>query len=291
MSNSIVLSKGSLTPTNSLDAYLNQIRQIPVLSEQAEQALAQDFYQNKNLEAARQLVVSNLRFVAYIAQGYSNYGLAMNDLIQEGTLGLMKAVKRFNPNMKVRLISFAVHWIKAEIQEFILRNWRIVKVATTKAKRKLFFNLRKSKKHLGWATHQEVKTVAKELGVKPETVRDMEIHLSSQDMSLESYLDENYADEHAMNSRLPMVAFSDARYNPERLVENSNFSEWSTESLYRALKTLDNRSYDIIVERWLKEPKMKLRYLAEKYNLSMERIRQLERNAIKLLHQALSEER
>jgi RNA polymerase sigma-32 factor len=289
MSTHLIPSQFDIVSNNSLDAYLNQIKRIPVLSAEAEQILAKEFFYHKNLEAARKLVMSNLRFVVYIAQGYANYGLAMNDLIQEGNIGLMKAVKRFNPDMKVRLISFAVHWIKAEIQEFILRNWRMVKMATTKAKRKLFFNLRKNKQHLGWSTHQEVKTVAKELGIKPETVREMEMHLSAQDMSLENYLDDTHSEDKTNQSRLPMMAFSDSRYDPESLVSTHDFSEWSTNALYKALESLDKRSREIIMQRWLNEPKVKLRTLAERYGLSMERIRQLERNAIKTLRTALEE--
>lgn len=286
MKMALTLSNTALVSTNSLASYLAQIKNIPVPTVEEERTLAYDFYERKDLEAARKLVVSNLRFVVYIAQGYANYGLSMNDLIQEGNIGLIKAVKRFNPNMKVRLISFAVHWIKAEIQEFILRNWRIVRIATTKAKRKLFFNLRKTKQRLGWSTRQEVLHVAKELQVDPKDVQQMEVHLSTRDISIEGNSNED-ATEVESGSRLPMVAFSDSRYDPALLLENSNFTEWSHASLQKALNFLDDRSRDIIMQRWLQEPKAKLKDLARHYRLSMERIRQLEKNAIKVLRDAL----
>lgn len=274
--------------THSLDAYIARIRKIPVLSAQAEQTLTEAFFYQKDLSAAKQLVVSNLRFVVYIAQSYAGYGLAMGDLIQEGNVGLMKAVKRFDPRMKVRLISFAVHWIKAEIQEFILRNWRIVKVATTKAKRKLFFNLRKIRKRLSWSTQQEVEAIARDLGVKATTVREMEGHLSSQDISLESHLEDNQDHQHS-DSRLPVVAFSDARYDPASLLEASNFAEQGSHGLQQALTSLDDRSRDIINKRWLIESKVTLKKLAKHYQVSMERIRQLEQSAIQQLRRKLEE--
>jgi len=289
MNQSLMPLKLDLASLSSVDYYFNQIRKIPVLSAEAEQSLAEDFYYHQNLEAARQLVVSNLRFVVYIAQGYTNYGLPINDLVQEGNIGLMKAVKRFNPTMKVRLISFAVHWIKAEIQEFILRNWRIVKVATTKAKRKLFFNLRKAKKHLGWSTQKEIKSVAQELGVPAETVQEMEAHLISKDISFNTYADDSHQEDTIKAAYLPVAAFSDGRYNPEQLLEGNNFADWSTQSLKQALEVLDKRSRNIIVQRWLTEPKSKLKDLARYYNISIERIRQLEKNAIKILRQTLAE--
>ncbi len=269
--------------SNSLDAYIQKVKRIPVLSIEEEQKLAKTFYYYKDVKAAKQLVISNLRFVAYIAQGYANYGLAMSDLIQEGNIGLMKAVKRFNPEMKVRLISFAVYWIKAEIQEFVLKNWRIVKMATTKAKRKLFFNLRKMKKRLGWANAEEINTVAKTLGVQQKTVKEMEMHLSTKDMSFANDNHDTTQEENNFANRLPTAAFSDMRYDPAQLVENSNFSEWNNTSLKNALKKLDKRSYEIIVKRWLQEPKIKLKDLAPQYNLSMERIRQVEQHAIQSL--------
>jgi RNA polymerase sigma-32 factor len=287
MSTALTLANVGLVGTNSLDSYLAQIKKIPVLSVNEEQTLARSFYEHKDLQAARQLVISNLRFVVYIAQGYANYGLPLNDLIQEGNIGLMKAVKRFNPNMKVRLISFAVHWIKAEIQEFILRNWRIVRMATTKAKRKLFFNLRKTKQRLGWSTHKEVLHVAKELQVDPRDVQKMEVHLSTRDMSISGT-----AEDHSTEGegRPPMVAFSDSRYDPANLLEESNFSAWSHASLEQALHFLDERSRGIIMQRWLQEPKAKLKDLAAHHKLSIERVRQLEKNALKVMQQALSSE-
>jgi RNA polymerase sigma-32 factor len=270
------------TRINSLEAYLEKVRKIPLLNAEEERTLAEQVYYKKDLIAAKQLVLSNLRFVAYIAQGYANYGLAMADLVQEGSIGLIKAVKRFNPNLKVRLISFAVHWIKAEIQEFILRNWRIVKVATTKAKRKLFFNWRKNRR-LGWANHQEVVQVANELGVKPATVREMEVHLRAQDVSMD-YQAQDTDDE---APKLPIVAFSDSRYDPASLLERNNFSDWGQQSLHKALKDLDERSRTIIQERWLTPSKAKLKALAVRYSISIERVRQLEKNAIKMLRNAL----
>lgn len=284
----LVPTKLELLPTtNSLQGYLNQIKNIPVLDVLEEQTLALNFYEHKNLEAAKQLVLSNLRFVVYIAQGYSRYGLPIGDLIQEGNVGLMKAVKRFNPNMGVRLISFAVHWIKAEIQEFILRNWSIVKVATTKAKRKLFFNLRKLKKNLGWATHQEVNAIAKDLNIKPQTVREMEMHLTAKDVSLESSINENRQDDATTNNYIPLASFSDSRYDPSRIVEDNDFSQWSTQSLQQAMHSLEGKSLEIIKTRWLQEPKAKLKDLAARYNLSIERIRQLEENALLVLRRNL----
>lgn len=280
MSTTLALSRGGV-PIGSLEAYMTRIRQIPVLTMQEEQTLAEDLYYRKDLSSARQLVVSNLRFVVYIAQSYAGYGLALGDLIQEGNIGLMKAVKRFDPRMKVRLISFAVHWIRSEIQEFILRNWRIVKMATTKAKRKLFFNLRRVKKHLGWTTGREAEMIAQDLGVKPETVREMEGHLSSPDISFEGTLaEDNDSEGGAPSSRLPVSAFSDSRYDPARVLESSDFAQRGSAALQQALKTLDGRSQDIITSRWLREPKSNLKVLAARHHLSMERIRQLEQKAI-----------
>lgn len=272
-------------PINSVDAYVARIKQIPVLSAEEEQALAERLFQQQDLEAARKLVMSNLRFVVRIAQTYAGYGLALADLIQEGNIGLMKAVKRFNPSVGVRLISFAVHWIKAEIQEFILRNWRIVKVATTKAQRKLFFNLRKAKQRLGWFNNEEVAAVAEDLGVKPETVREMEARLTANDVAFDIAADEDEQD-HAQNVA-PMLYLEDNRYNPERLLEHSDSAEHGQERLQDALGMLDTRSQEIIAKRWLAEPKATLQELADHYQVSAERVRQLEQNAMKKLRTAM----
>jgi RNA polymerase sigma-32 factor len=217
------------------------------------------------------------------------YGLALADLIQEGNIGLMKAVKRFDPKVGVRLISFAVHWIKAEIQEFILRNWRIVKIATTKAQRKLFFNLRKMKKHLGWFNQKEIEAVARDLGVKPETVREMESRLASNDMSLDISQDDNKDANSTHYPRLD-IHFEDNRYDPARLLEASDSTESSQDHLYKALAKLDEREQNIIRDRWLIEPKITLQELANRYQVSAERVRQLEQKAIKALRHAIEEQ-
>lgn len=273
-------------PATSTDAYLARLRQIPVLTAQEETELAQRYYNDQDLNAAKKLVIANLRFVVHIAQTYMGYGLALADLIQEGNIGLMKAVKRFDPRVGVRLISFAVHWIKAEIQEFILKNWRIVKIATTKAQRKLFFNLRKMKSRLGWFNHKEIQAVAQDLGVKPETVREMETRLASQDMSLDISTDEN-SDSKSTSYPLLDIHFEDTRYDPARLLEASDSAESSQTNLYHALAQLDPRSQAIIRERWLAEPKATLQELANRYQVSAERVRQLEQKAIKELRIAI----
>ena len=272
-------------PTTSTDAYLARLKQIPVLTAQEELELAQRYYNDHDLTAAKKLVIANLRFVVHIAQTYTGYGLALADLIQEGNIGLMKAVKRFDPKVGVRLISFAVHWIKAEIQEFILKNWRIVKIATTKAQRKLFFNLRKMKSRLGWFNHKEVEAVAQDLGVKTETVREMEARLASHDMSLDIGADDNT--DSKFNYPLPDTHFEDTRYDPARLLEASDSAESSQINLHHALAQLDARSQTIIRERWLAEPKATLQELATRYEVSAERVRQLEQKAIKELRIAI----
>ncbi|MES2997881.1 MAG: RNA polymerase sigma factor RpoH [Pseudomonadota bacterium] len=276
-------------PANSTDAYIAQLRKIPVLTAQEETELAERYYHHHDLDAAKKLIISNLRFVAHIAQTYMGYGLALADLIQEGNIGLMKAVKRFDPKVGVRLISFAVHWIKAEIQEFILKNWRIVKIATTKAQRKLFFNLRKMKSRLGWFNQKEIDAVAKDLGVKPETVREMEARLASHDMSLDISTDEHTD---SKSTRYPLLDthFEDTRYDPARLLEASDSAESNQENLYQALAQLNPRSQAIIRERWLAEPKTTLQELANRYQVSAERVRQLEQKAIKELRTALREQ-
>lgn len=273
-------------PINSTDAYIARLKQIPVLSAEEETELAERYYQHQDLVAAKKLTIANLRFVVHIAQTYMGYGLALADLIQEGNIGLMKAVKRFDPKVGVRLISFAVHWIKAEIQEFILRNWRIVKIATTKAQRKLFFNLRKMKTHLGWFNQKEIEAVARDLGVKPETVREMESRLASNDMSLDISDESNDS-----KSSYPLLDmhFEDNRYDPARLLEASDSTESSQDHLHKALAKLDEREQTIIRDRWLTEPKITLQELANRYQVSAERVRQLEQKAIKALRNAIEQ--
>lgn len=272
-------------PISSLDAYIHHVNQVPMLSQAEETELATRLQKEGDLEAARQMVLSHARYVVRIAKGYSGYGLPLGDLIQEGNIGLMKAVKRFDPTMGVRLVSFAVHWIKSEIHEFVIRNWRIVKVATTKAQRKLFFNLRSAKKRLGWFTQEEVMDVAKDLGVKPEVVREMEMRLNSHDASFDGH-DENEDEDHAL---VPANYLVDQRYNPEQQLENTNWLEESGNHLHIALNQLDERSHEILSARWLSDEKMTLQELAEKYQVSAERIRQLEKNAMVKLKNALEE--
>ena len=262
----------------SLDAYISAVHRIPMLTVEDEQALARDFQGEGNLEAARKMVMSHLRFVVHVARGYSGYGLQIGDLIQEGNIGLMKAVKRFDPDMNVRLVSYAVHWIRAEIHEFILRNWRIVKVATTKAQRKLFFNLRKSKKRLGWMNAEEVNTVARELGVPAATVLEMESRLSGRDIAFDAPVDD---DEDARPS--PVTYLEDQQNaDPYLTVENESEEESTLDTLQRGLAKLDARSRDIIQRRWLQDgEKATLQELADEYGVSAERIRQVEANAMK----------
>src|SRR3990167_1975168 len=268
-------------PIGSLEAYLHYVKQIPMLTEEEEHDLAVRLQKNEELSAAKRLILSHLRYVARVAKGYMGYGLPLADLIQEGNIGLMKAVKRFNPDMKVRLVTFAMHWIKAEIHEYILRNWRIVKVATTKAQRKLFFNLRNLKKRIGWMTQQEVHEIAQDLGVKPETVREMEMRLTSSDISFDPYVE---SDEDA--SFAPAGFLEDHRYNPADQLEKADWTEQSNETMYHALAQLDARSQEIIRARWLNENKLTLQDLAQKYQISAERVRQLEKNAMNKLKTA-----
>lgn len=261
--------------TGSLDSYLNMVSQIPVLSREEEVELFQRFQLDDDLDAARRLVLSNLRYVVYIARGYTGYGLPVEDLVQQGSIGLMKSVKRFDLEHKVRLISFAVHWIKAEIHEYILKNWRIVKVATTKAQRKLFYNLRKNKQRLGWLNQSEIETVATDLGVKPEEVVEMENRLAGIDESFDLPLEESEEE-----ARPPSVWISHGNSeNPEHLVETERAEYLQRKGLQQGLDTLDERSRDIVRCRWLGEEKMGLKVLAEKYGVSMERIRQIESTA------------
>ena len=271
-------------PTGSLESYLQAARNIPILSAEEEYELAVKLQEHGDLEAAQKLVLSHLRFVAHIARSYNGYGLALADLVQEGNIGLMKAVKRFDPTVGVRLISFAVYWIRAEIHEFILRNWRIVKVATTKAQRKLFFNLRGQKKQLGWFNDDEVNSVADELGVKTSDVLEMEKRLSGMDMSFDGPDDD---DDNIMPA--PANYLEDNSFEPSRMIEQSDWADNQETRLYTALEDLDERSRDILQQRWLADNKATLHQLAEKYDVSAERIRQLENNAIKKLRTAIGE--
>jgi RNA polymerase sigma-32 factor len=261
----------------SLDAYIGAVHRIPVLSAEEEHELAVRYRDEEDLEAARKLVMSHLRFVVHVARGYNGYGLQMGDLVQEGNIGLMKAVKRFDPDQGVRLVSFAVHWIRAEMHEFILRNWRIVKVATTKAQRKLFFNLRKNKKRLGWLNAEEVRTVAKDLGVPEATVREMESRLSGRDIGFDAPSDED--DDHAPPA--PVAYLEDHGADPYLSVADADEEADHLDTLERAMDKLDERTQDIIRRRWLAEDKATLQELADDYGVSAERIRQLESNAMK----------
>lgn len=271
-------------PTGNMDAYIGAAFQLPMLSAEEEHDLAVRLRDHQDLEAARQLVMSHLRFVVRIARGYNGYGLPQNDLIQEGTVGLMKAVRRFDPEMGVRLVSFAVHWIKAEIHEYILRNWRIVKVATTKAQRKLFFNLRSAKKRLGWFSQQEVNDVAEDLGVKPETVLEMESRLSNYDVAF----DGADSDDDDGANFAPAAYLPDMRHEPSTMLETADSAASEREGLYSALESLDDRSRDILQRRWLSESKETLHELADEYGVSAERIRQIEAAAMKKLRAKLA---
>jgi RNA polymerase sigma-32 factor len=270
-------------PVGSLDAYIHAVGVIPVLSKEDEQALARRFRDHEDLEAARELVMAHLRFVVHIAKGYTGYGLPLSDLIQEGNVGLMKAVKRFDPNFDVRLVSFAVHWIRAEIHEFVLRNWRIVKVATTKAQRKLFFNLRKAKKSLAWLSHEETKAVAKDLGVSPKEVNEMERRLSARDAIFDPAPDPR-DDDRAFG---PAAYLPSPNSDPAVQVENEDWHDDASTRMLAAVDTLDERSRRILETRWLAEEKLTLHELAAEYGVSAERIRQIENNAIKKIRVAM----
>jgi RNA polymerase sigma-32 factor len=265
-------------PVGSLDSYIERISQIPVLTKDEEIALATRFRSENDLEAARHLVLSHLRFVVHIARGYLGYGLPMGDLVQEGNVGLMKAVKRFDPTVGVRLVSFAVHWIRAEIHEYVLRNWRLVKVATTKSQRKLFFNLRKMKKNLAWLSEAETQAVARDLGVEVSDVREMEQRLSARDMSFdpapEADEDENYS---------PAMYLPASNADPALEVEREEWDENSSDRLELALERLDERSRSIVKRRWMTDNKATLHELADEYGISAERVRQVETNAINKL--------
>ncbi len=273
-----------LSPGRNVDAYVQSVSTIPILTAEEERELAERLHYQSDLEAARQLVMSHLRFVVHIARSYSGYGLPLGDLIQEGNVGLMKAVKRFDPTMGVRLVSFAVHWIKAEMHEFILRNWRIVKIATTKAQRKLFFNLRSQKKGLGWMNNEEVKAIADDLGVDAKTVRQMEGRLASSDTAFDAPTD---TDEDSA-WQAPAAYLEDMSGDPATQLEASDWEESSQKALMDAISVLDERSRDILMQRWLSEEKATLHELAAKYGVSAERIRQLEKNAMNKIKVAMS---
>jgi RNA polymerase sigma-32 factor len=268
----------------SFDHYLMTVNQLAKLTAEEEHRLAVRFREEGDLDAARQLVMANLRFVVHIARGYAGYGLALPDLVQEGNIGLMKAVKRFDPDVGVRLVSFAVHWIRAEIHEFVIRNWRIVKIATTKAQRKLFFNLKKSKKRLGWLNPKEAHAVANDLGVKVETVYEMENRLDSHDMPFDPPVNESH-DDSANYSPSSYLATKGS--DPAAVLENSDWDDYEQTRLYDAMEQLDDRSRDILASRWLNEEKSTLHELADRYSVSAERIRQLEKNAMKKLKEAI----
>jgi RNA polymerase sigma-32 factor len=262
-------------PLGSLDAYLERVGRIPVLTREEERALAERFRSQEDLDAARELVLAHLRFVVHIARGYSGYGLPIGDLIQEGNVGLMKAVKRFDPTLNVRLVSFAVHWIRAEIHEYVLRNWRLVKIATTKAQRKLFFNLRRLKKNLTWLSAEETAAVARDLGVTPAEVTEMEKRLAARDMSFDPAPE---SDEEELYSPAAYLPAPDA--DPAEQVEEAEASDDSSDRLRGALERLDARSRDIVQQRWMTDDKSTLHELAGKYGVSAERIRQIESSAL-----------
>jgi RNA polymerase sigma-32 factor len=273
-------------PIGSFDAYVDTVSRIPVLSREDELELATRFHRDGDLDAARQLVLSHLRFVMHIARGYAGYGLPLGDLVQEGNVGLMKAVKRFDPAVGVRLVSFAVHWIRAEIHEYVLRNWRLVKVATTKAQRKLFFNLRKYKRNLGWLSAEETSAVARDLGVSEREVTEMERRLSSRDVSYDPVPD---ADEDDSSSYSPAAYLPAPDADPAVAVERAEWDDDVSERVAEAMTRLDARSQAILKARWMDEPKATLHDLADQFGVSAERIRQIEANAIKKLKKLVTE--
>ena len=282
--NTLPIPAPALSDTDGLDSYIRYANSLPMLSEEEELELAKALRYQQDLDAAQRLIVAHLRFVIKVARGFSGYGLPITDLIQEGNIGLMKAVKRFDPEMGVRLVSFAVHWIKAEMHEYILKNWRIVKIATTKSQRKLFFNLRSSKARLGWFTDEEVQSVAKELGVKPETVLEMEKRMNAYDMAFDAPIEEG----NKGRSYNPSMFLEDQSANPESLVENEDFEAKTQEKLQEAIDQLDDRSKGIIMSRWFADDKPTLHDLAAKYNLSAERVRQIEESAMHKLKKAVA---
>jgi len=266
-------------PAGSLDTYISSVNRIPMVSAEEERELALRFQNEGDLDAARQLVMAHLRFVVKVARGYNGYGLPLADLIQEGNIGLMKAVKRFDPAVGVRLVSFAVHWIRAEMHEYILRNWRIVKIATTKAQRKLFFNLRSAKKRLGWMNNDEVDAVAKDLGVTSKDVMEMEMRMSNYDASFDGVVN----DDDDENTFAPIAYLEDKSTGPEEQLELTQVEDLHQERLQHAIAALDDRSRDIISKRWLTDNKATLHQLAAEYDVSAERIRQIENNAMNKL--------
>ncbi|KXJ47438.1 MAG: RNA polymerase sigma factor RpoH [Cycloclasticus sp.] len=271
----------------SLDAYIASVSSTPALTAEQEKDLANRLRNENDLEAARTLVLSHMRYVIHIARSYSGYGLSLPDLIQEGSIGLMKAVKRFDPDMGVRLVSYAVHWIKSEIHEFVIKNWRIVKIATTKAQRKLFFNLRKQKKNLAWLNENEADAIANDLGVDKSAVYEMEKRLSNFDMAFDGHQDDNAdADE---ITHTPATFITKEEHDPASVIETTNDKAYESSRLNSALNKLDDRSRSILAERWLSEEKSTLHELADKYQVSAERIRQLEKNAMNKVKQELIE--
>ena len=272
-------------PGSNLGAYISTVNQIPILTAEQEKELAERYFYDQDLEAAKLLVMSHLRFVVHIARSYAGYGLPQGDLIQEGNLGLMKAVKRFDPSMGVRLVSFAVHWIKAEIHEYVIRNWRIVKIATTKAQRKLFFNLRSLKKSSKKLTLEEAKSIANDLNVTQEQVLEMEGRLTAYDAAFEAQNDD---DDEGSTYVAPALYLEDNRYDPANLVENEDYEAQSRLALHDAMEQLDDRSRNILQRRWLDDDKFTLHELAAEYNVSAERIRQLEKNAMEKIKVAMS---
>lgn len=287
MTSNVAKYEMALAPIGNLDAYTSLVHTIPVLTAEEEYDLATRLQQDGDLEAAQRLVLSHLRFVVRIAKGYSGYGLPVADLIQEGNIGLMKAVKRFNPEKGVRLVSFAVHWVRAEIHEYVIRNWRIVKIATTKAQRKLFFNLRSAKQRLGWLNQEEVEAVAEDLGVTPANVMEMERRLAQPDTSFDLPADSSDDED----THFSPVAYLAAPENsdPSQQLEQDDYSDYQQQKLTNALATLDDRSRDIIMQRWLnEEDKATLHTLADQYQVSAERIRQIENNAMKKLKRMMA---
>ena len=277
MTNSLTMTLA--LPAGSLDTYISSVNRIPMVSAEEERELALRFQNEDDLDAARQLVMAHLRFVVKVARGYNGYGLPLADLIQEGNIGLMKAVKRFDPAVGVRLVSFAVHWIRAEMHEYILRNWRIVKIATTKAQRKLFFNLRSAKKRLGWMNKDEVDAVAKDLGVTSKDVMEMEMRMSNYDASFDGVVN----DDDDENTFAPIAYLEDKSTGPEEQLELTQVEDLHQERLQHAIAALDDRSRDIIAKRWLMDNKATLHQLAAEYDVSAERIRQIENNAMNKL--------
>ena len=271
------------SPGKDLQGYINSVHGIGILSKEEEMQLAEDYYYNGNLDSARKLVLAHLRFVVHVAKSYSGYGLSEADLIQEGNIGLMKAVKRFNPEVGVRLVSFAVYWIKAEIHEYVLKNWKIVKIATTKAQRKLFFNLRSKTKKLGWLSEEEIQVISKDLGVTPAEVSEMEKRLSGLDIPFDPSSEDN--DDKASYS--PSNYLEDKGANPLEIVQDEDMSLINKESLHQALRKLDPRSREIINDRWLSNEKLTLHELADKYKISAERVRQIEQSAMEKVRASL----